>query len=142
VLRAEFAGAEHEWEGRIVRTEGEIDPKSRMVHAVARVADPYGHTEGRPPLAVGLFVQAEILGITVEGVAVIPRAAVRNGNQVLLVDTEDRLRFREIDILRKTQHSVIVRGGLTAGERVGVSPIAAVTDGMRVRVAAEERGPS
>ena len=36
-LHAEFAGRERVWTGRIVRTEGEIDPKSRMVHAVARV---------------------------------------------------------------------------------------------------------
>ena len=67
VLRAEFAGRVHEWLGRIVRTEGEIDPRSRMVHAVARVADPYGRGDDpdRPPLAAGLFVEAEIRGRTV-----------------------------------------------------------------------------
>ena len=32
-LTANFAGREHKWEGRIVRTEGEIDPLSRMVHS-------------------------------------------------------------------------------------------------------------
>ena len=59
VLRTSFAGQVHEWRGRIVRTEGEIDPSSRMVHAVARVKDPYGRGQdpGRPPLAVGLASQ-------------------------------------------------------------------------------------
>ena len=42
VLRARFAGRDLEWRGRVVRTEGEIDPRSRMLHMVARVEDPYG----------------------------------------------------------------------------------------------------
>ena len=61
-LRADFAGAEHTWQGRVVRTEGEIDPKTRMVHVIARVDDPYRRSGNRPPLAVGLFVEAQILG--------------------------------------------------------------------------------
>ena len=36
VARAEFAGERHERRGRSVRTEGEIDPRSRMVQAIAK----------------------------------------------------------------------------------------------------------
>ena len=70
VLRSRFAGREHRWLGRIVRTEGEIDPRTRMIHAVARVEDPYGRGDepGRPPLAVGMFVDAEVQGRVVPGV--------------------------------------------------------------------------
>ena len=94
-LRAHFAGREFQWQGRIVRTEGEIDPRSRMVHAVAQVVDPYGlNQEGRPPLAAGLFVEAEIQGVTVEDVVVIPRSALREGDRVLVLDDENRIRLR------------------------------------------------
>ena len=41
-LMANFAGKRHRWQGRIVRTEGEIDPRTRMVQAIAQVDDPYG----------------------------------------------------------------------------------------------------
>jgi RND family efflux transporter MFP subunit len=135
-LLASFAGETFEWEGRLVRTEGEIDPRSRMVHAVARVKDPYarGRDRDRPPLAVGLFVDAEIHGRTVESVAVIPRSAVRDDGRVLVLDEEDRLRFREVDVLRTTKSEAVVRSGLATGERVCISALAAVTDGMRVRV--------
>ena len=63
-LRATFAGETHAWRGRIVRTESEIDPVSRMVHVVAEVDDPYrsGSDPDRPPLAVGMYVDAEIEG--------------------------------------------------------------------------------
>jgi RND family efflux transporter MFP subunit len=140
ILRADFAGAVHEWEGRIVRTEGEIDPKSRMVNVVAEVADPYRRSDDldRPPLAVGMFVDAEIMGHLVEDVVVLPRTALRGTDRVWVVDTEDRLRFRDVDVVRKGRENVVIRSGLEAGERVCLSPLAAPTDGMRVRVYAEE----
>jgi len=135
ILRAEFAGGVHEWSGRIVRTEGMIDPVSRMIHTVAQVKDPYGRREpGRPPLAAGMFVEAEIFGKTVENVAVIPRAALRPDGRVLIVDGEDRLRFREVRIMRTMGETVIVEAGLDGGDRVCTTPLSAVIDGMKVVV--------
>jgi len=139
ILRADFAGAVHEWEGRIVRTEGEIDPKSRMVQVVAEVIDPYGRGDDpdRPPLAVGMFVDAEIMGHRVEDVVVLPRTALRGTDQVWVVDTDDRLRFREVDVMRTGRKDVVIRSGLEPGDRVCLSPLAAPTDGMRVRLPEE-----
>lgn len=137
-LHARFAGAEHTWDARVVRTEGEIDPRSRMVHAVARVDDPYGRAgqSGRPPLAVGLFVEAEILGREVRDVTVLPRAALRAGDRVLVLDGDDRLRFRSVDVLRIDREQVVLRGGVDRGERVCVSPLESAVDGMKVRAIA------
>lgn len=134
-LKADFAGEVFEWTGRIVRTEGEIDPGSRMVHAVAQVKNPYGRGDdpNRPPLAVGLYVEAEIEGTTAESVAVLPRAALRGRSQVLVVTPDDRLEFRDVDLLRTTREQIFVRGGLEEGERVCLSPLEAVTNGMKVR---------
>jgi RND family efflux transporter MFP subunit len=139
VLSARFAGRTHEWEGRIVRTEGEIDPRSRMIHAVARVKDPYarGDDPDRPPLAAGLYVDAEIDGRRATDVAVLPRSAVRGEEQVLIVTDDERLRFRSVEILRRARDEVIVASGLADGERVCLSPLAVVTDGMRVRIVEE-----
>jgi RND family efflux transporter MFP subunit len=134
-LWATFAGKVHEWSGRIVRTEGEIDRKTRVVYAVVRVEDPYGRGPDpeRPPLAVGMFVEAKIMGKVVENVVVLPRAAMRSHNQVLIVDDERRLRFRTVEILRADREQVVVQNGLTAGERVSMSALDAVIDGMKVR---------
>jgi RND family efflux transporter MFP subunit len=134
-LRAEFAGRPHVWQGRIVRTEGEIDPRSRMVHVVARVEDPYGRAaqDGRTPLAVGLFVEAEIEGNALERAIVLPRTALRGGDRVLVVDAEDRLRFRDVAVARRMGDSIVLSGGVEAAERVVISPLSSVSDGMAVR---------
>ena len=135
VLRSEFAGKDHQWAGRIVRTEGEIDPKTRMVHAIAQVKDPYGRgsDRSRPPLAVGMFVEAEIEGKWVSDVVVLPRSVLR-GDQVLVVDETDRLYYRQVEILRAESDQVLISSGLSEGERVCVSALQTPVNGMRVEV--------
>ena len=139
VLSTTFAGERHEWQGRIVRTEGEIDPATRMIHAVARVDNPYapGENPRRPPLNAGMFVHAAIEGIHVEDVAVLPRVALRTGSRVWVVDADSRLRYRDVVVLRTTEADVIVSEGLGDGELVVLSPLDATTDGMTVRISDE-----
>jgi len=139
ILRSTFAGTEHTWTGRVVRVEGEIDARSRMVTVVARVPSPYDRSTDatRPPLAVGMFVEAEIIGRSVDNVVVLPRPVLRAGDRVLVVDGAARLHFRDVDVLRSEADSVIVQSGLGEGERVCVSALDAAVGGMRVRVAGE-----
>jgi len=143
-LHAQFAGREREWAGRIVRTEGEIDPRSRMVHVIAEVADPYGRTlsdeerRGQTPLAVGLFVEAEIMGRRVEDAVSLPRVALRDDGTVLVVDADSAIRARPVEVLRIDSDRVVVGGGLRADERVVVTPMRAVVDGMKVRSLPED----
>ena len=127
-LTTEYAGQKLTWQGRIVRTEAEIDISSRMVQLVARVIN----EPGQAPLAVGLFVEAEIEGLSAEDIVVLPRSALRNDNQVLIVDAQDKLQFRIIEPLRLYQDDVLIRSGLSAGERVCVSPLQTAVSGMTV----------
>ncbi len=139
-ITAQWAGKDHIWLGRIVRTEGEIDSNTRMLYAVAQVKDPYarGNDPNRPPLAVGMFVEAEILGKVLEDAVVLPRAAIRGSDTVYVIDSDNRLRFRQVDVFKRERERVVVRSGLEKGEMVCISPIEAVVDGMEVRVAQQE----
>ena len=136
LLRAEFGQRQHSWTGKIVRTDGTIDPQTRMVHAIAQVADPYGRgpDPDRPPLAVGMFVEAEIQGRRLENVVTLPRAALRGEDQVLVVDAESRLRFRRVNVVRLEREQVIIDLGLDEGELVSLATLATVVDGMKVRI--------
>ncbi len=137
-LRADFAGQSYSWTGSIVRTEGEIDPSTRMIHAVAQVKDPYAQAgrSGRPPLAVGMFVQAEIAGKTVSAIE-LPRTAMRGANTVIAVSPDNRIEFREVTVLRAERDRVLISGGLKAGDRVCTSTLEAAVSGMEVRILEE-----
>ena len=54
-------------------------------------------------------------------------------DRVLVVDARDRLRYREVHVLRRSRDEVYVNGGLERGERVCVSSLEGVVDGMAVR---------
>ena len=132
ILTGDYAGTEYEWQAKLVRTEAEIDARSRMFYAVARAE--VGEWDGKQaPLMVGLFVQAEIKGRIVDDIVVLPRIAMRDNNQVLVVDQDDRLHFREVNILRIEPDEVLIHGGLLAGERVCLTPLQVAVEGMRVR---------
>ena len=138
-LTARFAGRDYTWQGRIVRTEAEIDPRTRMVMAIARVKNPYARAgSSRPPLAVGMFVKAEIQGIRVRDVIRAPRSAMRNDDTVFVVDSGGRLQFRMVDILRREREVVLIRSGIEEGEQICVSPLEAAVEGMAVRAAEDE----
>lgn len=131
VLQAEFAGGRHEWEARIVRVGGEIDPATRMVNLIARVQDPYRAASGRPPLSVGLFVDAEILGRSVDSVFEVPRGALVGADRLWLV-VDGRLMLRPVGILRSDPDVAVVSEGLASGELVSLTILETAVDGMLV----------
>ena len=131
-VHARIAGRTIVSTGQIVRAEGKLDEKTRMISVVVRVDKPYAM---KPPLAIGLFVTVEIEGRILPDAAVIPRAALHQGNTVWIVDDKGMLRFRKVETARYQGDGIIIESGLNNGERVVISPLKAVTDGMIVRTA-------
>lgn len=134
VFTARFAGQMHQWEGRIVRTDGALDEKTGMFHAIAQVQDPYTHHPGRVPLTVGLFVQAEIAGRERRDVYVLPPTALHRVHQVLVMDGEQRVRFRDVEVLRHERDQILVSGDLNPGDAVIIAGLDTPVAGMTVRI--------
>ena len=76
---------------------------------------------------------AEIQGRDLESVFALPGSALRDGERVYVLDAEDRIRFRDVKVIRRDRHRVLVGEGLVEGDRVVTSPMSAVTNGMLVR---------
>ena len=62
----------------------------------------------------------------------LPRSALRNDSNILIVDNENKLRFRDIETLRLYEDTILVSGGLAAGERICISSVQTAVDGMLV----------
>jgi len=133
-LVAELGREVQRWPAEIVRVDGEFDSATRMIHLYATVSNPL---EADPALPMGLFVDALIEGLAVDSVVTLPRSAIRGESQVLIVDAEDRLRFRDVDIVRLESDRAVIGSGLAPGDRVCTSPLESVTDGMHVRTEEE-----
>lgn len=136
-LNAVVSGKLASWNGRIVRVEGAMDASTRQVIAVAQVDDPYARrNDGLPPLKVGQFVEAEITGETLKDVYVIPRSAVRAGNEIILISPKNTLRRMTVDPLVSDEKQIVIAANAPKapqeGEVLCLTPIPFPADGARV----------
>lgn len=133
-VRADYGGAEAEWEGRIVRAEGAIDPTTRMLHVIARIDDPFGREDAsRAAIPANLYVRANVEGRSLPAAYVVPREALRDDRTLLVVE-DGKLRERTVKVERVLGDDAVVTDGLKDGDLVCVSNPRIVSDGMQVRV--------
>ncbi|WP_300555044.1 efflux RND transporter periplasmic adaptor subunit [Maricaulis sp.] len=133
-LTATLAGQPQTWMGRITRTDSAIDPQTRVLYAIAEVNDPYGAAaEGGAPLAVGLFVNAQIEGREVENAYILPRAALRGEDSVYVAEPGGILSIRTVDVVTSSTERLVVSSGVSAGDMVVISPVRGASDGMRIQ---------
>lgn len=145
-LKSVHGDVEHEWQAKLVRTEGMLDEKSHTLYAVARIDDPYmlessalQSTNKHVPLLMGTYVEASIQGPSMPNMVKIPRHVLRAGNHVWIIDDNDQLRSRQLEILKTGGEQVYVSGGLEDGERLCLTNIGEVVPGTTVRVVGENK---
>jgi RND family efflux transporter MFP subunit len=132
LVRAHFAGAEHTWQGRVVRTTGQVDRTSRMIPIIIEVAEPFDSSEGRPPLLPGIFADVYIEGRVLKNAFAIPRDAIREGNKVWLVN-DNILHIRTLNIVRADKEFAYTNSGIYDGAQIITSSLDVVIEGMQVR---------
>lgn len=140
-LFGKYAGKETQWSATIKRNEGVIDNKSRMGYLVAELNDPYqlnNKTEQNiTPLRFGSYVNAKIVGNNIAQATSVPRHLVVNG-KVAILDSDSRLHYVAIDIVRQQGSNVIVANGLIEGDRLIVSALDYPVDGMKLALVGDE----
>ena len=156
-LRATIGGVPRELAARLIGASGGLDPRTRMLSVIARVEAPAAE---RADLAMGAFVEAEIEGREAPNLVRLPRAALMddsaalaagsaarpnerlalatgtaarpNERFVVVVDAQDQLALRAVELHRVDDDFAWVSGGLAAGERICARAPAALAPGTQV----------
>lgn len=132
-LSSTLGGITHRWTGHVNRVNAAVDQQTRLVYAMAEVANPYTQTSAQGmPLAVGLFVNAAIESVTPKDAIVLPRSALRKENTVYVVNDQKKLEIREVAILSTDANRAFLLGGVLPGETVVVSPVRSPVAGLSV----------
>lgn len=124
--------------GRVLKLLGDLDPKGRMARLLVRVDDPLDLERpagARRPLLLGAYVDVTLSGRTAERVAVIPRVALRAGDEVWIMNDDDQLEVRGVTTTFRGRDDVYVAAGLREGDRLITSRIAAPVPGMALKLA-------
>jgi RND family efflux transporter MFP subunit len=135
-LSAQAAGNRKQWQAKIIRTEGVVDESSRVVYAVAQVVDPYtvlGQSH-QNELKIGTFVNAEIEGLSVENVVVLPRYVVQADHTVFVVNEQNKLEILAVEVLRAEAKKVYISSGIDAGTRVITTTLEAPVPGTQLSI--------
>ncbi len=139
----EFGARRYFWEGYVDRAESALDEQSRTIDVVVRVPNPFdrgqpvegdSETGAAPPLLVGQFAQAAIDGLELSEYFILPRRALRPGNEVWAIGADGRARIVAVDVLQEIDERIYVTGDFSEGQLVIVAGITVATNGMEVRV--------
>ncbi len=124
------------WPARIVRSEGALDENSLELFVIARVDDPFGRVSGNPPLRIGQPVVGRITGRVLEGVVALPRAAVRQLDQIFLIDQPDlTLRAHTIvPLWEDEKHVIIGDPSITNGTMLAMTHLVYAPNGATVEI--------
>jgi len=123
---------------QICVVEATKDTENHVLYLQVQLDDPY-QIYGDPdqagtPLRVGTYVIARIPSREYSNIFAIPRNAVYEGDKVLMVDKEDRLRWKTIDSFHADAQNIYLSSGFSAGDRICISPLDVPVEGTQVIV--------
>ena len=143
-------GTRHEWSGKVVRTSAALDDKTRQLSVIARIDNPFArNNNGSPPVKLGQFLQADIVGKTLHNVALIPDSALSHQNTILLFQPNSdrqvnnhtqhsnsmgKVLVQPVTILHRDAGKVVISGeGMPGNYQLISTPPALATNGMLVK---------
>ena len=131
------------WQGRIVRSEGKIDSRTRNTVVVAEFKNEEIIANDKVSrLTIGQFVRASIEGKDFDKVYELPRVALHNGESVYIVDKDNKLRKRAVTIINMGPEKILIADGLQEGDIVTTSPLTSDVEGLTVNTVVEQESES
>ena len=127
-LSTSYGGDELNTKGSIVRSQSEIDPKTRMISVIATIPI----SNANSGFKVGMFVNAEINGLSFPGVTVVPRSAVKDNMIWVVID--EKLRRKSVEVIRFENDFAFISDGLSKNDRILITRLSSYVDGMPVRL--------
>ena len=133
-LRGSVNGQESTWDAKLVRSEGTVEQRNRTQYLVAQVNDPYNMQQDpdKLPLLMGTFIEAQIVGRTIDKVYALPRHALRSGNRVATLDADQRLELKKVQFTYEDQSYYYLNSGLEGAVEVVTSNLGVMVQGMRL----------
>ena len=128
-------------EGSVIRLLPDLETHGRLACLLIRVPDPFSlGSKDLPRLLMGSYVRVEIAGRTLDSVIPVARDHLHSGDTVWLMNPENRLEMRSVEIAFRDKHRVYVSHGLEAAERLVVTSIGTPVEDMLLELASSQPG--
>ena len=116
-----------EWEGTVLRRLADLEPGGRQAQLLVEVPMP---GEGATALPFGSYVRVTIEGPEIDNVFSIPGRALRDGRHVWIMNAQDRLEIRPVQVVWSDGERAFIRSGIDEGEVMVLTDINTPLKGM------------
>ena len=129
-----LVGTDVTWPARVAQVEAGLDPRTRTVQVVLSVDAPYDFGADGMPLVANMYLAVELTGPPLPPRVALPDHAVHDG-RLLIMDAQDQLELRAVDVAFRQGGQAILQGGVEPGERVVLTDVVPAIAGTRLRIA-------
>lgn len=126
------------WPAKVARVSETVDANQATAGVILEVSQLPSNNglAGTPVLVNGMFVKATIEGQKQPSWLVPERAL--HGDKIYLMNDENRLEMRSVQVSYRRDNQVIITGDLQQGEKVILNDILPAIEGMLVRESIDE----
>jgi len=112
-----FHDSETIWHGTVSRIEGERD-NNQLLYIIARFDNSSAENQDNKPLLPGSFIEANLSGKVINGLRILPRALIQANKQVWIINQNNRLERKDVNILYRGKDLVYIQHGLQRHDKV------------------------
>lgn len=127
-------------DGRVARLSATVEEKGRMARLLVEVADPLAllkENSDKPGLLLNSYVRVDLEGRQLTSTAAISRDFLRDGDTLWIMDREDKLDIRTVEIVFRGEKEVYIASGVATGERLITTILPTPVQGMSLRLSGE-----
>jgi len=122
----------YKWDAFVTRSDSTFDLNTRQIDVIAEVIDPFSENGSQPPLKIGQFVNATIIGRSLSNVITVPNKSLREGSYVF-TSVNNKLVRTPVTLSWQDDKNGVVESGLSEGEIVVTTSLNSTLVGASVK---------
>ena len=119
-------------EAQVLNLLPDLQEDGRLARLLVEVKKPLESTE--KPLLLHSYVTVEIEAMPWPDSFLVPRRAIREGDRVWIVNSDNALEFKEVNIAWREEAAVVVNEGISDNDAIITSLITSPVPGMKLRI--------
>ena len=121
------------WSGHVIRSSAALDESTNQLSIISNIDE-----NEKYKIKIGQFVRAKIYGQVYDDVYVVPRSAVRQGKEILLLknvkDDEGEVSIQPVELVRTEGNKSIIKTTVEDDARLIITPMPLAQAGLKIRI--------
>ena len=131
-LNSKLGPNTYTWDAFVTRSDSTFDLNTRQIDIIAEVVDPFSKVGSKPPLKIGQFVNASVLGRSLENVITVPNKSLREGSYVF-TSQDKKLVRTPVTLSWQDDQNAVIESGLNEGDIVVTTSLNSTLAGASVK---------